>query len=613
MKPIRYRIYRGSCRRDGRPVGVLGFWRMWRSFFVMLLVCASLFVQGCSPSVPPSPAGSRIDTVVLVTIDTWRRDATGFLGRQQPSPTPFLDGLAARGLVATDATAPVPHTAPSHWSVLTGRWPWRDALHLNGDQPAAQGAARGIAPTLRANGFRTAAFVSAAVLDHRFGFGEGFEHYDDPFQSTGRLGLESIPERRGDATVAAALGWMRTTRPAERVLLWVHLFDPHAPYEAPVGAYPGDHGDYLAEVAFADRQVRTLAEGLASVGRTDATTLWAVLSDHGEGLGEHGEATHGFLLHGATTRIPLLFAGPKIAVGTHDGLAATVDVYPTLLRALGLEAAESDGVALGPGAGTEDRAIPLESLYAARAFGLAVAIGMREGSLLWEAAPEDRLWNLAEDPLEAQDLAALRKETIEDLRSRRATFQAGEQAESAIVQDEQTSAMLRSLGYVGGNSTPGEGDVREFVAEGYPIHERMMQLLAARQPANAETEALAFLDRFPRSASVWMQAGLIAANLGRMESAAERLARAVALDPTSVAAHQNLGTALLSLNRPADAVVEYRRALAIDPQDPSCLYNVGLALWQIGKRDEARTAWEEFLRLHPQHAMAPNVRQTLAG
>jgi arylsulfatase A-like enzyme len=291
------------------------------------------------------PTDGELRTIVLASVDTWRRDTSGFLGGLDPSPTPFLDDLAATGLIAADAMAPVPLTGPSHWSMLSGRWPWRDGLRVNGDRPHPGRGTR-LAGILREEGWRGAAFVSCSVLDHRLGFAAGFEHYDDRFGTEGEDAFVEVAQRRGDRTVQAALDWTAAQPPGDRLFLWVHLFDPHQPRAARLGSFSGDHGEYRGAVAFADAQLESLAEGLDEAGRPLGASLWVVLSDHGEGLGAHGELSHGQLLHGATTRIPFFLAGPSIPAGRLEVLASTVDVLPTLLGYLGLEIPESDGVDL---------------------------------------------------------------------------------------------------------------------------------------------------------------------------------------------------------------------------------------------------------------------------
>lgn len=365
---------------------------------------ALALLLGCSPGPPPR-------TVVLATIDTWRYDANGFLGAKSPSPTPFADALAARGLVATEAWAPVPLTGPSHWSLLSGRWPWRDGVRLNGDTPLP---ARGgtLAERLQGQGWSTAAFVSCGVLDGSFGFASGFDTYDDQLGQDGPSGDPGKLQRRGDATVDAALTWVRRDAPDSDLFLWLHLFDPHFPYSAPGGVQGDSTEAYLAEVAYADQQLRRFASDLEAADRPATRTLWVLLGDHGEGLGEHGEKTHGYLLHGATTHIPLVVAGSGFEPGRSSDLTSVVDVVPTVLGWLDQAPGETDGHDLRAPPAQADRALPLESMLGANAFGLAPAVGLRTGTWLWERSPRDHLWQLEDDPQELHDRAASHPDVV---------------------------------------------------------------------------------------------------------------------------------------------------------------------------------------------------------
>jgi arylsulfatase A-like enzyme/TolA-binding protein len=549
-------------------------------------------------------------TVVLVTIDTWRRDASGFLGDREPSPTPFLDDWAGSGFVPTDAIAPVPLTGPSHWSMLTGRWPWRDGVRVNGDRPDPD-RGPGLAQLLSERGWTTAAFVSCAVLDHRYGFAAGFRHYDDDFQAGGRITDIEMPERRGDRTVDRALGWLGSLDPSDSLFLWVHLFDPHFPYSPPTGPGSGTHGDYLAEVAFADRQVQRLSAALDGLGRPSAETMWVVLSDHGEGLGEHGERSHGLLLHGATTRIPMLIRGPGIPARRYPGLVSTVDVLPTITGYLGFVSPAGDGVDLLRASRSPDRAIPLESLMGAHGFGLAPAYGLRLEEWLWESSPEDHLWNLIDDPAEEIDLAASRPEAVRSMRDLRETFELPETTVRA--HDRETLGRLRALGYVGSGSTAGEGDVRLFSSDGAEWHFQILTLQRQGKFADAETFVRRFLDRYPRSVSILVEGGFVAVGLGDMATAEERFRRAVELQPRHTQARLNLANVLLHGQQTDEAEAEYRRVLAEDPEDLFALYNLGNLLVGTGRHTEARPHWERFVDLYPRHPKADEVRTSLSS
>jgi arylsulfatase A-like enzyme len=549
-------------------------------------------------------------TVVLGTIDTWRRDAAGFLGAPGPSPTPFLDGLAAQGLIAADAMAPVPLTGPSHWSILSGRWPWRDDMRVNGDEPRA-GRGPTLAEILRDEGWRTAAFVSCSVLERRFGFGAGFEHYDDDFHGSGGLADIEMPERRGDATVAAALAWLRAQGSGDRIFLWVHLFDPHFPYASPRGPLPGDRGDYRGEVAFADAQLARLAAGLEALGRPLHEALWVVLSDHGEGLGDHGEGSHGLILHGATTRIPFLVAGAFVPTDRRDALSSTVDVLPTILGSLGIDAPASDGIDLVNGAASRERAIPLESLMGARAFGLAPVWGLRFEHWLWESSPVDHLWDLEADPAEERDLGEERADRVEHLRGMRQQLGVPDAGEPQP-RDRETIEKLRALGYLSTGSNAGERDVRTFGLEAAELQFQVQSRLKRGDFAGAEVYAGKGIERFPRFLDLWVDAGFVAVGLGDLAKAERRFRSALAVDPDYAPARLNLANVLLQGRRLEAAEVEYRKVLEDAPDDPYALYNLGALLADLERRPEAAVHWRRFEDLYPDHPRTARVRKALA-
>jgi len=549
-------------------------------------------------------------TVVLITIDTWRRDATGFLGGRRPSPTPFLDGLAAEGLVAVDAVAPVPLTGPSHWSVLSGHWPWRDGLRVNGDEPSGEAPAT-LAQILRGHGWRTAAFVSCEVLDRRYGFGRGFEHYRDGFLPSGAAKIQPMLERPADQTVDAALEWLGRVAESDKVFIWVHLFDPHFPFVSPLADFPGEHGDYLAEVAFADQQVRRLADGLGHLGRPLPESMWVVVSDHGEGLGEHGESTHGVLLHGATTRIPLLIAGSSLTASRRETLVSTVDVFPTILGHLAIDAPERDGLDLLSAPEAADRSLPLESMLAAGTYGLAPAYGLRLGRWLWESSPADHLWDLVDDPREERDRATEQPEQTRILKEARQQFSAVPWSAKQPLEQGPRERLL-SLGYASAQAEAGEGDVRAFCEEACTWSHQIATLENQGDYGQAEALVTRFLTRYPRSPGVWGSGGAIAFHAGDLEKAEQRLRRAVELSPQDPSLHTNLANVLVERGKIEEAALGYRSSLALDPDRLSALYNLGDLLAGQERYAEAARHWRRFVELYPEHPRSRTVRAKAA-
>jgi arylsulfatase A-like enzyme len=494
--------------------------------------------------------------------------------------------------------------------MLSGRWPWRDGLRVNGERPRPGSGTR-LAGILREEGWRTAGFVSCSVLDHRLGFATGFEHYDDRLGAEGRPAFVELAQRRGDLTVQAALDWTAAQPPDDRLFLWVHLFDPHSPRASRRGSFPGDHGEYRGAVAFADAQLERLAVGLGQAGRPLETSLWVVLSDHGEGLGAHGELTHGQLLHGATTRIPFFVAGPSIAAGRFETLASTVDVFPTVLGYLGLEIPESDGIDLLHATGSSERAIPLESLMAARGYGLAPVLGLRAESWLWEASPADHLWDLASDPEEERDVAGEQAERVALLRERRWEIGVPD-FEQAQPRDPEMIEKLRVLGYVDSGLSPGTGDVRVLGPEAARLRSELQTLLSSRRYAEAEVLARRSIERHPRSHDTWVSAGFASVGLGDLAEAERRFRTAVDLAPDRTPPRLNLANVQLKLGRLDEAEAGYREVLQSDAENFFALYNMGVLLAGRDRVAEATAYWRRFEALYPEDRRAAGVRENLA-
>jgi arylsulfatase A-like enzyme len=326
--------------------------------------------------------------VLLVTIDTLRADHVGCYGDGNAA-TPVMDGLASRGVRFAEAIAPVPLTLPSHASLLTATTPLVHGVRDNAG--FVLGAAPPtVAEAFRAAGYSTAAFVSGFPVSRRFGLGRGFDAYDDRFPRGDDPARPSYVERRADETVAAATEWLRgrqsdAIRP---VFAWVHFFDPHAPYDAPE-PYRSRFRQrpYDGEIAFADAQLGALLAAWRSL-RPGRDPLVVVAADHGEGLGEHGEPTHGLFIYDSTLRVPLIASGPGIPAGrTVTGAVSLIDVAPTLLDFAGLPPLkDSEGhslrAAMTSGHG-RDEAVYAESLFARLGFGWAPLHGWRHRGLMF--------------------------------------------------------------------------------------------------------------------------------------------------------------------------------------------------------------------------------------
>ncbi len=383
-------------------------------------VVAALLVLGLGAGLAGLVRPRAGPSILLVTIDTLRGDRLGCQGYAAAS-TASLDALAAEGAAFEDCSATSPVTLPSHASLLTGLLPPHHGLRDNGPPrplaPSGDRSFRTAAEVLRAGGWRTAAFVSGAPLAPRWGLDAGFDLYDPPPEN--EPGGLHLGERSGGATSDAVLGWLGRRDRSRPFFLWVHLFDPHHPYAAPGGAgHPADSPEaYDEEVAYADRQAGRILDFLRREGSLDRTVV-AVASDHGEGLGEHGELTHGYFLHRSTLRVPLLLRyPPRIPAGTRvTGAASLVDVLPTLLELARLPAeGPLDGASLLPrfappapgAAGNPLSEQYAETFYGWSSFRWAQSVALRAGDrrVLDHGGDRREAYDLRADPGETRDLA----------------------------------------------------------------------------------------------------------------------------------------------------------------------------------------------------------------
>jgi arylsulfatase A-like enzyme len=436
-------------------------------------------VLGCGRPGPPARPN-----VLLVTIDTQRADHSPTYGYRRPT-TPRLDRLARDGVCFTDAYTPTPTTGPSHASLLTSRYPLahgvlKNAWHL-GDAETT------LAEILRGAGYRTAAVVSAFPLARRFGYAQGFDHYDDRFSAASAtiaiaewegVRVEGGYDRRADETAARALAWAAAAR--RPFFLWVHFYDPHSPYDPPGGyrALVAPHAPregtgrlaatvaaYDAEIRFADEQLGHLLDALA--GRPD--TIVVVATDHGEGLGQHGVLEHGVHLHEELVRTVLVVSWPgRIAPGRRvGGPVSLLDVVPTLLGLLALPdpapavaGEDLSPVLLGTATPRADRVLYFQRRFFTAADrdewpvrGEMFALRQERWKYI-EAGDESvarQLFDLAADPAETRDLSAVHPDRAAALaallRRWRAEHRRGQPRPEPRVSAED-EARLRALGYL---------------------------------------------------------------------------------------------------------------------------------------------------------------------
>jgi choline-sulfatase len=604
---------------------------------VVLLCCACAGCGGAREAKPAPAASAR--HLVLITIDTLRADHLGAYG-YQAARTPAADGLARAGARFTHAYAAAPITLPSHASLMTGLYPAGHGARHNGIRITLETPT--LADTLARAGFATGGFVAAFPLDRRFGLIKGFQTYGD------RMGPESggraANERPGRVVVDEALAWLSAHR-SGRFFLWVHLFEPHAPYGNPDDRRPA-LARYDDEIAEADAQT---ARVLDALGTDRASTLVVLAGDHGEAFGEHDEIGHSLFVYDTTLRVPLLLSGPGVPAGrTIDDQVGLVDVAPTVLRLLGVTPFDADGLDLGPAlTGTPLRARELyaESFAPLLDFGWSPLRSIRSGDWKYIAAPSAELYDLRADAAESRNLAKSDPAQAAALADRVEKYSSGDVARTAMA-DPETRARLQALGYLSGSPSarasgrPDPKDRRALAAKIAQVTsgevrgaelERTLRDVLAEDSGNPQAHlrlgyVLAESDRCAEAAGHFRAAidahlpsadahlGLAACEAAnkRFAAAAEALRAADRVEPGNPVVLANLGLVLSDGGHPADAVAPLQRALTIDPDLHQARFGLAVAFYRQGKRAEAADAARELLKRLPADApQRPEVERLL--
>jgi choline-sulfatase len=556
-------------------------------FLVAAAGAAALFVRS-----RPRP------NVLLVTIDTLRADHVGCYG-DAAAATPVLDALAARGVRFATAVAHVPLTAPSHASILTGLLPLGHGVRDNGSFVLPPSPTT-LAEVFHAAGYRTAAFVSGFPLDHRFGFSRGFDSYDDKLLRGRDPRRAAYVERTAADTTRATVEWLRSA-PAPW-FAWVHYFDPHAPYEP-----PGDlaarfaASPYDGEIASVDRELGRL---LAAADPGPPGTVVLVTSDHGESLGEHGEATHGVFVYDATLRVPWIVAGPGVPRGRVAPVVARgIDVGPTLLDYARLRVPGAmQGRSLRPaadGRAMEDAPSYAESLFCKLNLGWAELHAWRTARWKLVEAPRPELYDLLADPGEKQDVSAARTEDARTLRTALEGALAASPPDASAAPDRETLARLRTLGYVAGEAAakPTGRDPKDGIA----LVERLERGLteARANPPLAVAELSAVLAADPDAPLARRYRAIAYQFAGRYEESVADIRALEAKGPVTLDDLTVLAESLRLAGRNDEALAALDRGAAVDPRAPETPLLRARTLRAMGRSEEAAAALRQALALDP--------------
>jgi arylsulfatase A-like enzyme/Flp pilus assembly protein TadD len=555
----------------------------------------------------------RAANVVLITLDTLRADHLGCYdpGRVR---TPGLDSLAADGVLFEEAVTPTPLTLPAHATILSGAYPFTHQVRDNRMSRVPAGLPL-LSEALRGGGMDTAAFLGSMVLDSAYGLDRGFELYADRFAAPDAGDFWSEVRKPADAVLAEAREWIsgRSGRP---FFAWIHLYDPHAPWDPPEpfrSRYPGH--PYRAAVAFMDAELEKFFAFLKEA-RLWKRTLVVAVADHGEGLGEHGEETHGFFVYQTTMRVPFLVHLPFPVAGRRlRSRVELTDVAPTILEAKGLPVPRSVqgrsllAAVLGGPLRRPDEAYG-ESHYPRLHFGWSELRAFYQGGLKYIQAPREELYDLGRDPGEARNLASERPEECRRLRGLLLRKLAAAGPPLPVDEprlDPAARDRLAALGYVTSVAAPLPGgsavDPKDRI--GVLDELRRVKELAARGDWSGSGKlARGILAANPQigqarvaSANAYRAAGDFNGAIAELRAGLERRG-----DDEQMLAL--LGETLSLVGRHQEALAAFQGCLAVQPANPASHNNLGLALANLGRIDEAETAYRRASRLDPRFALA---------
>ncbi len=570
----------------------------------------------------PAPK-ANLPNIILITLDTTRADRMGFLGSTK-GLTPNLDAMAKQALVFPHAYSHVPITTASHTTILTGTFPQYNRVNDFG-VPLSDKLPY-LPDLLHHRGYHTGAFVSSIILDPLDGtapgFDRGFDVYDAGFRKRPRGAdrYKTIERRAGDV-VNHALGWL-SQLPDGPFFLWVHLYDAHDPYDPP-SPYKERFASapYDGEIAYADASVGKLLGELRKHGLYDETMI-AVMADHGESLGAHGENTHGIFLYDETLHVPLMIKLPlNRDAGTRvDARVGLVDVAPTLLQAAGIavpkEMQGQSALELMKDGATQDRPAYAETDYPHRGFGWSSLRALRTGKYLYVQAPERELYNQANDPGELHNLASQSAAVADTLSGQLQDFRA--RTSQTLVElakpDPEQMQKLQSLGYVASSTAETQDDKKLSGADpkgkiqiSNDLHDAMLDVEDARYQ-EAVPLLQTILKEEPSMPVANMQYGIAQARLGNFREALAPLQKAIKTLPDNTLGRYELGLALFESGDWKGAAPEFEAVVERAPRWTDAHFSLAAVYARIDRVPEAMTELDTTLSLNPDHYRANLLR-----
>ncbi|MGA1841340.1 MAG: sulfatase-like hydrolase/transferase [bacterium] len=546
--------------------------------------------------------------IILITIDTLRADHLACYGYDSIK-TPHIDGLAKDGILFSNAYSSSPLTFPSHTSIMTSQYPIQHGVQNNGTF-ILQDSANTLAEILKNRNYKTGAIVSSYVLASHFGLNQGFDSYDDYFfQKKGDVQDHTQNERIGEKVTDIAKKWLQKNH-KKPFFLWAHYFDPHSLYNPPS---PFDNlykeRPYDGEIAYTDQCLGVLLDEIDKLSLSKNTCI-ILVGDHGEGLWDHNEQTHGLFIYNTTLHVPLIISCPEhsqkgIKVAS---LVNTIDIMPTILELLSIDAEGLliQGSSLVHFLKGEDKDMKIDLYCESQYPKLNLNWAPLEGILTFEGwkyiyAPKSELYNLKEDPKELKNLFSINPQKAKSLHERFLSLkkdlikkaQAVENAKSVTLSNEARERLM-SLGYIsysGSNDDTSAGKADHELPDPKDKAHLLVMIDEARgfeEKGQIEQSLQKYeevLKQDPENKMALFPAGLIYANTGRPEKAVHIFQKLAELDPQNYDTKNSLGLTYDFLGMPEKAIKEYKEALEINPKVAYIHYNLGNAYLKINELD----------------------------
>ena len=565
--------------------------------------------------------------LLVITLDTTRADRIGAYGYQGVE-TPTIDRLAREGVLFEHTMATAPLTCPAHCSIFTSKFPPDHGVRDNGGFFLSPKQLT-LATLLKRRGFQTGAVVAAFVLDSKWGVNQGFDTYVDDFDlaETHGGGMGEI-RRPGNEVVDRALPWLEKVKD-QRFFAWLHFYDPHAPYEPPepFKTRYAEH-PYLGAIAFMDSQIARVIDFLERKTLLEKTVI-AVVGDHGESLGQHGEHTHSFFVYESTTRVPFIIRAPfeRVRGRRVADPVRSVDLMPTVLDLMSIPApAGIRGVSLAPlmtgVRSTMDLEGYAEALYPLHHFGWSETRAWRVGRYKAIDAPRPEFYDLARDPHETTNLYADRRTVADGMIARLREIERDAPRDDSVSKpapevDPEARARLAALGYVGSFVATLSGpkseradpkdkiDLFNLMSDARDIaHDDRKSDAAAEKAVGLYKRVLA---ADPNVTDAWFNLGNLHARLGRYPEAIEYFKHALALKPDYDLPVINMANAYRQMGNDEAALAGYEHYLTIDPTNAHVHYQIGEIYLDRGDETRAAQSFRKALEIDPREASALNA------